>query len=33
MSFEAVAPTLVLSDVDGDPASNLSTINFGTIHS
>ena len=33
MSFEAVAPTLVLSDVDGDPASNSSTINFGTIHS
>ena len=33
MTFNAVTPTLVLSDVDGDSASNLSTINFGTIHS
>jgi len=33
MSFSAVAPTLEISDVEGDVASGSTTIDFGTIHS
>ena len=33
MNFNAVSPTLEISDVEGDVATGSATIDFGTIHS